>query len=138
MYEGRAASAPGSPCTLRAESRENIFMMKLDEGVSLQVPEYFGALALVHRTLRTTWDRRLKTKRLIAVGTVNMSLEEILSMRGHSHATVEPLHMTQFHCVQRFFFTREGRVNFFLEALVCLRIEQEVIDEGGEDTTCCV
>ena len=59
-------------------------------------------------------------------------------MCGHPHATVEPLHMTQFHCVQRFFTTREGRVYFFLEALGCLWVEQEVIEEGCEDAACCV
>jgi len=59
-------------------------------------------------------------------------------MRGHPHATIEPLHMTQFHCIQRFFSILEGRVDFFLEALVCPWIEQEVIEEGREDAACCV
>ena len=64
------------------------------EGVSSQVPEYFSALALVQRALRTTWHRGLKTKSLIAVGKVKMNLSEILQMRSHVHATIEPLHMT--------------------------------------------
>jgi len=59
-------------------------------------------------------------------------------MHGHPHAAVEPLHMTQFHCVQRFFSTRERRVDFFLEVLVRPWIEQEVMEEGCEDAACCV
>ena len=59
-------------------------------------------------------------------------------MCDYLHATVEPFHLTQFHCVHKLFSTREGRVYFFLEAFVCFWIEQEVIEEGRKDATCCV
>ena len=37
--------------------------------VPLQLPKYFGALALGYRALRPAWNRGLKTKSFIAVAT---------------------------------------------------------------------
>jgi hypothetical protein len=59
-------------------------------------------------------------------------------MRGHPHATVQPLHLTQLQYVQWFFSTGEGGVNLFLYARIRLRVEQEVVEDGGEDAACCV
>ena len=59
-------------------------------------------------------------------------------MRSHTHATIEKLHVTQFHCIQGFFSILEGRVDFFLEAVVCPWVDQEVIEEARKDTACCV
>jgi hypothetical protein len=41
----------------------------MDDRVHSQLPEYFGTLALVHRALRPTWNRRLKTETFVAAGT---------------------------------------------------------------------